>query len=361
MPIVADHTQSPCEQGTPGTGTPVEAGNIPIVSMFVPVNWFSAITPAVQVKNYLNALAVFPVEGQLYCFYSFKVTFSTKYQSQFRPQIHKWFFKPGNGTYGQGGTESIEVSDLLYIGYHQDPKANNVISLGEIGTVAIKEYINTSGPYSVSVGGGVFNVFEAKSEGNPISLLYLGKETLVGDGQYQLKDEDIKEFNGEVVHAEEAFVTSEELADSMFNNFNFSEAANLSDFTTLTEKFYVLKVINEANNFYFASKSTNIEDFSNSKLYIKYNNKAFDLGLPNAEMNGYKFWSLGNMEVDFQPEQNYAFDFWIKNRADSDSVKFSLQNLSAQQQNQARENIGVNFTAPTIPDWAQQLIDQLNF
>lgn len=212
--------------------------------------------------------------------------------------VYVFRHKRGKGTYGIGGTtlSKNDISKGIRTERRQD-----VVPLGDIGTSTISDYINGTGPYTEIA-------FTVTISGVDKFYIYRGPEELFGYGNYQTTEADFQDMTVEP-----------DSAGKLYDDFHSADGNALADFGTtvpLTEKFYVLEAINE-EVFYFASKTTNVEDFVNSRIYIRANGEKRDLGLPVETRDGYSFWDLGSAN-DFpnvvQVGVAQAFQFWLRNK-----------------------------------------------
>lgn len=104
---------------------------------------------------------------------------------------------------------------------------------------------------------------------------------------------------------------------SVYDTAETGFSTDLSNFTSLTGKFYFLRVSGEGDTVYFASKETNTEDFVGSRIYVSETGTKHDLGQPTVTQNGYHFWDIGVLPVTINPSSgDFAFQFWIKSGGD---------------------------------------------
>lgn len=99
---------------------------------------------------------------------------------------HLFYFKRGAGTYGTFGADTCAANDFEY--FTSDSKniniANEPIVLGEIGTTAIEDAVNNSGPYELETD--ITYIFYATRSGIDYQYYYIGPQGLsIGLGENQ--------------------------------------------------------------------------------------------------------------------------------------------------------------------------------
>lgn len=236
---------------------------------------------------------------------------------------HVYAFSGGKGRYGANSDSTAEAQHFSKIGQFftstDDPSINEIIDLGEIGSTPIEDVVS-SGPTTFLEGGKVY-IFQGTRDGETYEYYYTGPQGLnVGNpGNYMVTDQDFIELSSPEQPSLDDYVTQNEFQTAMYDrakgviidlieNVDFSDGYN----------FYAIEA--DDNKVYFASKQTNVEDMEGSRIYIKPDQKHYDLSAPTLTQDGYDIWLLGTDPATQVGSNNWNnFDFWIK-KSDSHYV-----------------------------------------
>lgn len=272
----------------------------------------------------------------------FLQTFKVYASGQLVKYYHKWMAGAGSWGTVNGNTIYTPKWFLLSTISTSESEATRY-DLGEIGTTPIEDVVKTSGPYQVSPSSSY--LFLTERSGEPNVYLYAGSVNgLIGINEAQPTADDF-------INITEQPTFEESLYDHAISGYS----TDINNFSSLTEKFYLLEIVDGTNPpiHYFASKQTNIEDFVDSRIYIQTNGTKHYLGAPNLSQYGYYFWDLGNLAnmppgISGPPKE--AFQAWFHVAEITETQKAVLyvpQSLSTAQKQQAQTNIGVdNFPDP---------------
>lgn len=219
----------------------------------------------------------------------------------------------GAGSWGTVNGNTINTPKWFLVSKTTPEK--NTYPLGEIATTPIEDAVNASGPYEVAPGEST--IFTAQRSGEDFAYLYIGNANgEIGLGAIQTTADDFINLNEQQPDPIDPndYVTIGKFDTSLYDTATTGFSTDLSNFTSLTEKFYVLMIDDGTNpvTYYFASKETNTEDFDGSRIYISASGTKHDLGAPTVTQNGYHFWDIGDLGVPLNAQTgDWAFQAWF--------------------------------------------------
>lgn len=217
----------------------------------------------------------------------------------------------GSGNWGEVNGNEIFVPHWFLLSVI-NTKQKNTYNLGEIGTDLIENVVNTSGPYPVTPG--VSTLFTIERSGEPHVYVYIGNvDGYIGLNETQTTANDFVDLTEAPIPPSDPsdYVTISKFDNSLYDTAETGFSTSLNNFTSLTEKFYFLRISGEGNTVYFASKESNSEDFVGSRIYISATDTKHNLGAPAAMQNGYHFWDIGVLPVTINPlTEDWKFNFW---------------------------------------------------
>ena len=160
-----------------------------------------------------------------------------------------FFHQIGAGTFGQGGTHLtiLDVSDPLIT-----QQTSNIIDLGSINT-NVSTAVNNSGPYPEKF-------FKGSRNGVDFFYMYVGEESLIGQGEAQTVEGDFVNLVDQPVDLT-GYLTNLDL----FDRYKYLVFDELEEISGLTDNYYLLFIEND-NDYYLASKKA---EFFNSKILLK--------------------------------------------------------------------------------------------
>lgn len=219
----------------------------------------------------------------------------------------------GSGNWGEVNGNEIFVPHWFLLSV-VGTKQKNTYNLGEINSDPIQNVVNASGPYPVSPG--VSTLFPVERSGEPHVYLYIGNvDGYIGLNETQTTANDFVDLTEEPAPPADPndYVTTSKFDSSLYDTAETGFSTSLNNFTSLTEKFYFLRISGEGNTVYFASKESNPEDFVGSRIKIPAAGSApHDLGSPTVTQNGYHFWNIGVLPVTINPStEDWAFQAWF--------------------------------------------------
>lgn len=226
-------------------------------------------------------------------------------------KFYQW--KPGAGNFGTPFGDTITTArwQLVSVVTYLSTSSHD---LGEIGTTNIEDAVNSSGPYDIPP-----NIFTAERNGEQNVYMYIGNATEIGLGATQTAADDFVDLTDEDPAPPDLtdYVTYGVFNGSLYDTAETGFSTDLSNFTSLTEKFYFLRISGEGDTVYFASKDDNVEDFVGSRIYISATGTKHDLGSPTVTQNGYNFWDIGVLPVTINPStEEWAFQVWFDPETD---------------------------------------------
>ena len=158
-----------------GTGGGIISGSgISTRVVTVPVDWNNEAIP--QIVGFINGRE-FQVKNERILIKTIKIVGDVSTAESI--ESHFWEFKPGKGNYGQNGQE-VFGSDLEYISFVTNSE-NNIIDLGEIGSIPVEIFVNGSGPYLITSP----TILKGARNGIAVNYIYVGGAKLIGSGETQ--------------------------------------------------------------------------------------------------------------------------------------------------------------------------------